>query len=172
MRDNRAGTTLAFELESSLGETIKAAPDKTIRDDDGRGERDSASQEKIEILGIGRTGDECANSNRGICLAFEVEVFRDNARVPGTAGCGDEAGHKEWEYARKNQLLPALPATQAENGCGFFEIGGDRHSTGDYIEQDVPLRAEQKKNDGTKAESYTQPDQYQENDWEESSRRD
>jgi hypothetical protein len=48
---------LAFEFESRFGETIKAAPDQAVCDDDNRGERDSAGEEEIEILGIGGGGD-------------------------------------------------------------------------------------------------------------------
>src|SRR6202008_3590046 len=95
----------------------------------------------------------------GICLTLEVKVFSDDASVPGAARCCYEARDEKWKYSGKDQLLPTFPSAQPEDCSRLLKISGDRHSPGDHVEQDVPLRAEQKQNDGTDTKPSAQFDQ-------------
>ncbi len=60
--------------------------------------------------------------------------------------------------------MPALPAVQSEHTGGLFEVGGNGHGSGDHVEQDVPLRAKEKQNDGADAESSAESNKDEEDD--------
>ena len=70
-----------------------------------------------------------------------MKIFRNDAGVPRTAGSGDHAGDQIGENAGKNQVPPAIPGMETENLRNFLEVRGNGHGAGDYVEQNVPLRA-------------------------------
>src|SRR5579862_290356 len=111
---------LAFEFEAGFRETIEPSPDEPIgRDYDGS-QGDGAGEEKVEILGIRRGGNQSAYTNRRVGLAFKVEIFRDDACVPGAARSGDHPGHEKWKNSRENQFAPTLPSTDSKNVRRLF----------------------------------------------------
>src|SRR5208337_2831835 len=114
-----------------------------------------------EILGIGGRGDHGADAHRRIDLAFEVEIFGDDAGVPGATGGRDHTGNEKRKDSGQDQFAPTLPAADAENAGRFFQVGGNGHGTGDHVEQDVPLRAEQQQNDRAESQTSAQANQDQ-----------
>ena len=58
-------------------------------------------------------------------MALKTEVFRDDAGVPGPAGCCDKTRNKEWKDSRQQQPAPPLHSAQAE----YFRFQGHTFST-------------------------------------------
>lgn len=100
-------------------------------------------------------------------MAFEAEVFGDDAGVPGTAGGGDQAGDEERENAGKNDRAPALPGAEVKEAGDFFEVVGDGDGTGDDVEEDVPLCAEEHEENGGGVHATAVADKDEQEDGEE-----
>ena len=92
-----------------------------------------------------------------------MEIFRHDAGVPRTAGSGNHPGHEIRKNPRKNQEAPAIPGTETKNRGSFLQVRGQRHSTGDDVEKDVPLRAQQHQKHRGDFQSATQTNQKQQN---------
>src|SRR6516165_4162373 len=102
-------------------------------------------------------------------MALKTEVFRDDAGVPGPAGCCDKTRNKEWKDSRQQQPAPPLHSAQAKYVADFFEVSRQGHRPGNDIEQDVPLGAQQQQNDRADSQSTPDANQRQKYDWKQGS---
>ena len=139
---------LGVEAEAGFGEPVHATPDQAIDgdDDDGHDERRSTSRREVACVGGARDGR--AQSDRVIGLVLEAKVLGNDAGVPRASGSGDQAGNEVGEDSRAESVCASAPSHEAEHLGGFFQVRGNRHRSGDHVEQDVPLRPEQQQDDG------------------------
>src|ERR1700728_1421664 len=96
-------------------------------------------------------------------MPAKFEIFGDDAGVP----CPARSRHKSRDQKRKNsreqQFPPAFRAAKTKNRAHFFQVGGNRDGTRDYVEQDVPLRPQQQQQDRADSQSAARAYQQQQN---------
>ncbi len=97
--------------------------------------------------------DLCAEADGLDDAGFYVGVFGHDGGVPCAAGGGDHAGDEVREDAGQDEAGPALVAGEVEEARDLFQVGGDGHGSGDDVEEDVPLRAQEHEGYGADAES-------------------
>ena len=101
-----------------------------------------------------------------------MKILGDDAGIPRAARRSDHASKEIRKDSRKDQLSPAFHATDAAYRADFLQVGRNCHRPSDDVEQNVPLRSEQEKQDGANAEPSAQTNQDQQDDREKSVRRD
>ena len=77
------------------------------------------------------------------------------------------SGDEERKDTREDDGLPALDAGEAEERRDFLQVGGDGDGSGNDVEQDVPLRAEEHERDGADTHAAADTDQRQQKNREE-----
>src|SRR5271157_4010275 len=165
-------TRLAFQLIPGFSQAVEAAPDEAVHSDDHEGDHDGGQEQDGKTARVGGGVDLRAQADGLEGTVLDVGVFSKNRSVPGSAGGCDHAGDEVGEDSGENEFGPALPAGEVEEGGDFAEVGGDGHGSGDDVEEDVPLRAEEHKNDGADAQAAADFDQADEQDGEEGRGRD
>jgi len=134
---------LAEEFVFGFGQAVEAAPDEAVHADYHEADEDSCQEQGGEVAAVGGGVDLRSEADGGEGVVFEPGVFGEDRGVPGTAAGGDHAGDQIREDAGEDQGGPALPAGEAIERGGFAEVAGDGHGSGDDVEEDVPLGAEQ-----------------------------
>src|SRR5258708_3308736 len=133
--------SLHFQSELRSRQRVHPPPQKTVdRDHDCR-HYHGRSEQNLEVAVVGCLADDCAQSDGRKDLAFQMKIFRNNAGVPRTAGCGHESGDQIRKDRRQDQFAPAFVPAQAADLADFFQVGGNRRSSGDHVEEYVPLCA-------------------------------
>src|SRR3984957_6944719 len=130
-----------LEPVSSLGECVEPSPNQAIDGHDRGSHHHSSGQQQVKIAAVGRLADGCSEADGGVDVTFEVKIFGDDARVPGSAGGRDLSLNKIRKKAGEEEPLAALNSGHAEDGAALFQIGRDRDCSCDYVKQDVPLRS-------------------------------
>src|SRR5215469_13311668 len=79
-RSQRAAS--GFQAVTRFGQRVESPPYQTIGSHDSCSHQDSGGEEQIEVAGVGRLTDRGTKANRGVSVAFEVEVLGDDACIP------------------------------------------------------------------------------------------
>ena len=128
---------------------------------------------EIKMVASSRIGKRPLSVAASICAprpmvcsvrSWHAGVLGDDRGVPGAARGRDHAGDEVGKDAGKNELGPALPAREVVERGNLAQVGGDGHGSGDHVEQDVPLRAQQHQRNGADAESAADLHQADEQD--------
>ncbi len=137
--------------KSSLGQPIEPPPEQPLmRTTVSAITRVAASSNgKFPLFGGGR--DRRTEPYRRVGRATEGDVFRDDARVPGATGRGDHAGD---QIGKMPGRMSSRQRCQLRGGRRSRppQIGRNRQRTGDDVEQQVPLGAEEHQRDGGEVE--------------------
>ena len=132
----------SIEPQAPFGETVKRTPKKAVEhDDEDRHDRDA--EHDFGIIAIrGRLGDVGADPMRRHRVVAPFHIFRDDRRVPGSARGGQRSRHVIGENSGDDNVLPPIPAANAKIRDRFLEIVRKRRGSGNDVEKNVPLRAE------------------------------
>src|SRR5271166_2548722 len=169
---SREKRVLSFERIARGGQPVHPPPDQAVDGDHHDGHDNRRSQQQIEIAGVAGTRDGSAQTNGGVRLVLQPEILSDDAGVPRAARSGDKTSDEIGEDSGQNQSAPALKAFELEQVRRFSQIGGNRHGARDYVEQDVPLRSQQQKQNGTEPQTAANSNEHQQHDGKQRRRRD
>src|SRR5216684_4477267 len=134
---------LSLQLEAGGRKAIQAAPEQPVDEHDDRGHDERRSQQHIEAARIAGAADGAAKTRRRNNPSLEMKIFRDDAGVPRSARCRHQARYEIRKYSRQDQVTPAIPGAEAVDLRRFLEVGRNGQRTGDDVEENVPLRAEE-----------------------------
>src|SRR5580658_9342377 len=162
----------AFEFIPGFGEAVEAAPDQPVHGDHHERDEDGGQKDDGETSAVSGGADLGAEADGLQGAVLQVRIFRVDRSIPCAAGGGDHAGNEVREDSGENELCPTLPAGEVVEGRHFPQVGGDGHGSGDDVEKDVPLCAEEHQRDGADAESPADANQADEDDGKKSSGRD
>src|SRR5271165_3869456 len=153
-RTARSGKrVLGFQRVARGGQPVHAPPDQAVDGHYHDGHDDRRSQQQIEIAGVASPRDGSAQTNCSVRLVLQPKVLGDDASVPRAPGSGDQTGDEIRKDSGQNESAPALAAFELEQVRRFSQIGRNRHGARDYVEQNVPLRSQQQKQDGTEPQT-------------------
>src|SRR6266516_1605187 len=137
------------QREAFFGEPVAPAPYGTIEGDHEHRHHEDGRGEARKVGARRGPADLCAETRGLERLQLERDVVGDDASVPSAPGGGDPAGDEVWKPSRKVERAKAIPARKSIAARDFFQIGRNRHRTGDDIEQNVPLRAQKHQQNDT-----------------------
>src|SRR5580692_6540385 len=126
----------------AFGVVVQGAPKKPVDDDDEQAHGADSQNNAVEISGRGRLRDVRAQSSRLDLRIPPGGQFGDNGGIPRSARSGDGAGHIKRQNRRQRNLTPPEPTRNSKIGRHVAHFRGYGGSTGDDIEQDVPLGAQ------------------------------
>src|SRR5581483_1448410 len=101
---------------------------------------------QVEVPRICRTADSSAKSHGRVNVSFEMEIFRNDAGIPSSARCCNQSSSQVRKDAGKDKPSPSCHRAKFEYCGDFLQVTGDGNRARDHIEENVPLRSQQKEN--------------------------
>src|SRR5215469_16293560 len=135
-----------FQPEPRLCQTVHGSPKCAVDGYDDSSHKDGSRQEQSKVPRICGVTDGCAQADGRNGLSIQVKVLGDDAGVPCSASCCNQARDQVRKNTWKDEFLPLLPLAKTKDVCGFLQVGGNGHGSGNHVKQDIPLRSQQQKN--------------------------